>query len=221
MTKYYSLRADCNYPAFREAAEMIEVVQMKPPYMWCYETTTTEEGNNGHFHFYFESDVKKPTLRARITSLTGRGNGCYSLKECDERMPIKYLAYIMKDKYYEKNGIPEDIYQEALQYDEKVKAEMKEKKQKKKNVLQEIEDSYVQYFNENERRTPEDDPWEHTRYLLRFIINYYSETGNKVVRQGSVQGIFDTLRLKHSEGFLHMYEDYMLSRYEPRHVTRI
>lgn len=213
MTKYYSLRAD-ESEHFNNADDMLEVLQVKAPYMWCRETT--REGNV-HYHFYFESDLKKPTLRARVTSLTGRGNGCYSLKECDERMPVKYLAYIMKDLNYHMEGIPDEVYRDAVNYDDKVKADKKQKKEKK-NVLKEIEDGYLAQYNDP--RVIERDnelgrsPFEHPRMLLEYIVKFYLEKG--ILRQHTVQAVFDTIRLRHSESFKQVFYDYMLERYSPR-----
>lgn len=110
----------------------LTVLKDVPSYAYVVEGSLTD---NPHVHFYLELDplsLKLPALRARLRTLGLKGNGGYSLKTLDERCPIEYLAYMLKEGDVTWFNIPQDIIDEAKAYDLKVKAEMKEKKELKK-----------------------------------------------------------------------------------------
>jgi len=103
---------------------------------YCRGHETNERGDNPHYHylFFFKEGVKELAFRAHIRKCIGSGNGNYSLKKCDEEYPIEYIAYIMKQGDFKTLGVwPQDVIQEARSYDERVKREMKDRKEVKKN----------------------------------------------------------------------------------------
>lgn len=56
-----------------------------------------EAGDNVHWHWYLETDLKPQAFRSKLTrKVVGlKGNGAYSLKECDEAYE-RYWAYMCK-----------------------------------------------------------------------------------------------------------------------------
>lgn len=105
-------------------------------YAYCFETGKKEE--HPHYHIYLISDIKEDTMRTQLRKLSksAKGNKLYSLKQLnlDEgEYAIEYLAYMMKEGDFKNENIPESTIIEAKAYDDKVKVELKEKKEKKKN----------------------------------------------------------------------------------------
>lgn len=207
----YSLRLDTNRPF----PEVIKILGLQEPWMYC------QEGNqeNPHQHWYFESDVANATIRARIRKfLNAKGNSAYSLTQCDDYLPVKYFAYIMKQSNQVGwEGIPDTVINEAKQYDDKVKSELKEKKEKKKskNLIKELEEGYIKWYPERVQVREGSNPWENSRALLRYITEYYL-LQDKMLRIHQIQAIFDTLRVRHNPLFKDRLEDWILERYMPR-----
>lgn len=97
--------------------------------------------DNPHVHFYVETDLASRTIRSRLRTLLGKGNGKYSLKET-EQFPIAYLAYLLKEGEVSYINVPQSVIEESQRYDAQVKLEMKKKKDEKKSFLLTLE-SYV------------------------------------------------------------------------------
>lgn len=102
-------------------------------YAYCLEDL---DGDNPHLHAYIQSDLNIRTIRSRIRNNGYTGNGKYSLKKCDELIPIKYLAYLMKQNKFVSQGLDSNVLNEAREYDEKIKNDLKNKKINKKNNSQ-------------------------------------------------------------------------------------
>ncbi len=132
---YYKLRIDtCNEKLCHELVDKYS----KDTYLWCSEKVGTPDQ---HAHFYLETDVSNPTIRAYIRKHFGTGNGVYSLKALKEPKPIEYLAYLTKDgRYFDKNL----ELDEALAYDDEMKKRLKDKKTtSKRSVFAVLCDDYL------------------------------------------------------------------------------
>lgn len=113
---YYILRTD-TVPKM-----LLPVLKDSSAYAYVVEKMET----NLHTHFYLETHVSSPALRARIRKIVGSGNGAYSLKKC-EQYPIEYLAYLHKEGSPVYKNIPQKTIDEATEYDLKVKSSKKNK----------------------------------------------------------------------------------------------
>lgn len=89
-----------------------------------------------HLHFYLDLQIPPKTLKSQLRALGAVGNRCLSLKILDEQYPLQYLAYLQKGGRFHQKGIPDSVMADVLAYDEKVKKEMKQKKEKKKTQFQ-------------------------------------------------------------------------------------
>lgn len=147
---------------------------------WMYGREIGGDTGKTHFHLYIETVSKNPAIRAWIRKYIGSGNGIYTMKEV-EKNPVQYLAYSMKDgNYIFSENYTEEEIQAIRTYDAKVKAEIKERKEKKKNKKSYIV-KYVQknlpgtyFIREKLRDSPPD------FYLLRketmlILIRYCRE----------------------------------------------
>jgi len=104
-------------------------------FAYCTEGTL---GENPHMHFYLHNITRKQDwFRSQLRALGLTGNSGYSLKTADT-YPIEYLAYMQKEHKVTYFRIPEDIQQQAKDYQEQVKLEMKAKKEARKTVYQQL-----------------------------------------------------------------------------------
>lgn len=126
--KYYKLRID--FVARHE--EIMQYISEKCR-KWAYVREKGSADDNPHFHFYIETDVKNPTLRSAFRKYGLIGNGSYSLVETEE-FPLEYLAYMCKEGKVSYHGFGEDEIKQISEYDEKVKKEIKEMKEKKRRL---------------------------------------------------------------------------------------
>lgn len=82
--------------------------------------------NNPHVHVYLIPDMKAGTIREQIRAELGMGNGGYAMPRCSgEVLPLKYLAYCIKQGNVIIEGFTDEEIVEIKAYDEKVKEEMK------------------------------------------------------------------------------------------------
>lgn len=130
MPNYYKLRCDHDELSEYDLLENIDAISQK--YMYCIEEV---DGKNKHTHWYIETDIQMPALRARVRSLGYVGNGTYSLKTLDEETPVEYLAYLVKGGKYWTVGVSSDLVENAKNYDKKMKENYKNEKKKKKNII--------------------------------------------------------------------------------------
>lgn len=155
-------------------------------YLWCFEKIGTPDQ---HAHFYLETDIPDATIRAFIRKSFGKGNGVYSLKKLKEPKPVEYLAYLTKDgNYFSKNL---DL-SEALQYDDKIKNELKDKKSKKKaSVFESLCEDYLastSYTVVNETCN--------YQYLAKFVIDWHLDH-DKQLSRFRIEGYVITLACKY------------------------
>ncbi len=158
---------------------------------------------NPHLHFYL-SGGEGPT-RYHLRKLCGAGNAGYSLKQMDEEYPIEYLSYMMKEGEIIWNNVPQEKINEAVAWQAKVKAEMLEKKEKRKTRLQKIEEYII--------GKGLDVCWNgsHAMYITRNVILYYKEN-ELLVREFAMVSQIQTLCLKMVEGYSSQLEDNIMKR---------
>lgn len=116
--------------------EVLSYLQNYKQYAYCFEKGKKEE--HPHYHIYLVSDKKEDTIRNQLRKLSksSKGNKLYSLVKLSHEencYAIEYLAYMLKEGDFTNVQIPDSVIVEARAYDDQVKKELKEKKEKKKN----------------------------------------------------------------------------------------
>lgn len=181
--KYYKLRVDLEIVSAQDVIALIR--KYSKMFMYCYEGGD----DNPHMHVYLEVSKLGATLRMALRNLGLKGNASYSLKECDERYPLEYLSYIMKEGQWTNEGIPEDIISQAKDHDDKVKREMKEKKAKRIPTIDKIielcEPKWLEYIEGYHRE------------IKRVILQYHIDNG-LLVRKFALMSYYDTIRLRYN-----------------------
>lgn len=129
MATTYKLRIDIteNFGK-KQAVEFVDKHSSK--YIYGVEN---EDGDNPHMHIIMESTYKMPTLRCHLRAKGLKGNGSYSLGVYDCENYVKGVAYLLKEYNVSSKGYGKEFLEEAMEYDKKVKAEIKDKKEKNKD----------------------------------------------------------------------------------------
>ena len=189
MIQYYSIRMDTHDRSFIDS---FLAKYSTGTWLYCLENGMKPAGPetvlvvpNPHCHIYMESTFANTTLRVPIRKAVGSGNKAYSLVKCDH-MPMKYFAYIVKEGRYYSSGISEETLKEALEYDDKVKEDMKNRKKRGTTVLQKIIDHYG--WDEN--------PPTWLPAITESVILYYKETGT-LVREFAIISQVQTICLRY------------------------
>ncbi len=146
---------------------------------------------NPHYHYYIEVETQSQNIRNFVKKNIGKGNGIYSLVELEEN-PIEYLAYISKqDKSVVWFNMNMDIKDECLEFDLKVKAQMKERKKNKRTQLEVIKDILIDKYGciPSNKET-----------LVDCVLEYYRESG-RLYRKFHVISILQTLLLGTPQGY--------------------
>lgn len=176
--------------------DVLKVIStMCKDYSYVFEKGKQEE--KPHYHFYLLTDFKNDTMRTKIRKLTGskKGNKLYSLVklEVEETYAIEYLAYMMKEgevKYIGKWS--EEIKDEARCYDEKVKMEIKEKKENRKSRYKKILIAFEEKF-------PSLDNVD-CNAVIMFVINYFGDCEDitNATSISTIESYCNTLLLKYN-----------------------
>lgn len=129
MLKFYKLRIDF------DSNKVAEFRELEKRYFDSYiRSLEGIDEHNVHYHYYVETIHPSVNIRRYIQTHIGKGNGIYSLRELDERYPLKYLSYIVKD---DSNSVwykmPPTLREEVIAFSAQVSLEVAEKKKKKKN----------------------------------------------------------------------------------------
>ncbi len=200
MIKYYKLRVDTSdkellYERLKKYTDTMIV---------SIENIGTD---NVHCHCYFESMTSSLTIRQMIRKHYGSGNGVYSMKELDEQKPIEYISYCIKDgNYLITSTFDVSFITECNEWNERVKSEIKIKKENKKTVLQLCEEWINQNIDNQECwiRTLYRPPFSHdvpeTRSLLHYkhlVLKYHMVT-DRLIRKFQIESIAMTIFLKHN-----------------------
>lgn len=135
--------------------------------------------SNPHIHFYLASHIKKEAIRVKIRSLNLKGNRDYSFSTLDERYPIDYIAYILKDGNYKVHNVPDQIINEALAKCEEYKTEHKTKK--RQTTADKIIESIPEEIKQNIAEAQFSSDYNIiTKYLFTLISKYYITNGLSV-----------------------------------------
>lgn len=153
------------------------------PKKWVY-CTENVMGENPHSHYYLEMSKKtKIAMADYIRKHVGSGNRVYATAQCKEFEPVEYLAYLTKQGDYESHNI--DLTK-AIEYDEKVKQIIAEKKVQPKTQLDKIQLWSVEKGIE----------FSDVHSIIDTVIDYYKEQGI-LVRQFQIVSLVQTLSLKY------------------------
>lgn len=148
-------------------------------YLYAFEKTGTPDQ---HVHIYMETYHKHTAIRAMIRKRFGSGNGVYSMVTV-EHEPIAYLAYCIKSgtPYY---NIPEDLLQKAKEYDDKVKLELKAKKESRRTQL----DSIRGYVGDTKELFE----------IAQKVVEYYQDKGI-LYRRFYAMSVVETIFLRNND----------------------
>ncbi len=126
---YWKIRIDTN-----SQSEITSFVKKYTrSYIWSFEKIGTDDQ---HAHFYIETEQKEATIRSWIRKHFGKGNGIYSMTNT-EKLPLQYCAYLIKERRYDHN-LSEEFVKECIEYDDKVKSSIKERKSSRRTILDQM-----------------------------------------------------------------------------------
>ena len=181
-------------------------------YLFCMENEAT---TNQHCHFYIQkrTDVTEVSIRKYIQRTIGSGNGAYSLKRLTGILPVEYCAYCIKDQRSDStiyHNLGEEYLKVLREHNASVKKEIKEKKQARKSVYQEVMESYKECW-ETQLSKIEEDPDEldgvyrnpQPESVALWIINYYLQK-NQQLRKSTIESLTLTVMCKY-----HNYGKYL------------
>lgn len=162
-------------------------------YAYCYENN--EDFTNPHTHFYLETTLKRDSIVKRIKKLEEfkPGNGFYSCRELHPDTDTKfksYLAYLLKQNDAHFEGFSSEEISEIKQYNDQVKAEIKERKAKKKPIIDQIIDHYKY----------DEIPPTCYHQVITDIIEFYKDQG-KLVREFAMVSQVQTLLLRYVDDY--------------------
>lgn len=149
------------------------------PYIFCKENA--ERPHTHVFGTLLKSDAQ---VRKDLNKLGYKGNSGYSLSKMRET-PEKNIAYIIKDGNYENVGFSDEVLQNSLEYDQKVKDEISDKKSKGTDHSQVIK------LIEATGREMRD-----TKDVERYVVQYFSDkakTNQKQFRKYHFCATYDTV----------------------------
>lgn len=195
---YYKLRVDLKVPK-----EQIVTLVSDASNSYCYVVEQLE--TNPHIHFYLETLVLQPALRARIRKLVGSGNGTYSLKNTEEH-PIEYLAYLLKEGTPIYFNIPEGVRTLSVEYDAKVKAERKALKASRETRLQKLKTFIAKGLEEAKAN------W-NLPNVTRLTLLYYKEE-QLLVREFAIVSQIQTILLQEDDEYFRVLSNRIRDKLE-------
>lgn len=147
--KYYAMRITTH------DEPLVQTLLSTYSHKWLYAIEVGTRTEKVHFHIYMETTHKSPAIRSWIRKYVGSGNGNYTMKET-EKYPLEYLSYIIKDdKFHTSDNYTQQEIDEIIEYDRKVKREISERNEKKKNkksyIVKYVEKNLPQSYLINEK----------------------------------------------------------------------
>lgn len=195
--KFYKLRVDLFDVTDYDIINLVD--DYCETYCYCVEGGD----DNPHMHFYLEFSNSPESIRKKLRELGLKGNSSYSLKELDEKTPLEYIAYLMKEGKFVNVGVDDVILQSAKDYDKKIKDEIKQKKQNKQKTI----DKVTEYVKERIRK---DYIWGDVAHL---VVQYHLE--NKLmVRTFIIKSYTDTIHLRLNENVNQAIDAYLLMEFD-------
>lgn len=215
--KHYSLRISLTHCDITQCVALFDSVSTK--YVYCVEKGKQEE--TPHTHVYLITNVKNDTLRTKIRKITmsARGNKLYSLKELSyeeaEGFAVEYLAYVMKEGKPEYVNIPEEWKKLASEYDDLVKTQMKEKKEKKKSAFQWCVDTMLTKSNGCPKgifvnEEGKEQYWT-KESVLDVVLSYY-DTHDKPMNKVYIINLVQTLCYRYVNSYVYKYKSDILEK---------
>ena len=188
MESYFLLRISLKHTTQVQVQALLE--RYATTSAQCTEDILSE---NPHMHIYLSTLSKQQALRTAIRKLTNssQGNTLYSLKECDQ-YPIPGLAYMLKGNDYNLTDLPLDIQVQAQEYNDKVVSEMKKKKEGRKTLLQQIDETLQPILEERPTNLPS--------AITHHVISYYRHS-KSLVREFQLVSITQSLLLKYDPSY--------------------
>lgn len=188
---HYKLRIDSH------SDDNLLITKGMSKYSYCYEGTDL---GNPHMHFHIISDLKRASLIARVKALPHyvKGNGFYSLRELrpEDDGYLRYDAYIMKETKPVYVGYSSDEITAIEEFDAKIKQEIKEKKQSRKTILQQIDDKYFSEVDDGIL----DGTYVMKEFVVDKVLEFFQESGS-LVREFQMISICQTLCLKYVRSY--------------------
>lgn len=172
--KFYKLRVDLHAVTSDDIVSLVS--QYADVYAYCIEGGDT----NPHMHVYLEMSATSQNFRLKLRGLKLSGNKDYSLKEVEDRYPIEYLAYMMKEGHFTSYNLPEDIITQVTDYNERVKEEIKEKKANKRTQLEIVTEAWRALKNK-----PED-----LEDITQFVLSQFE---GKLLREFQIVSLVQSL----------------------------
>lgn len=208
--KYYKLRVDL------ENVDLTHIINLINSYSNTY-SYVCEDGKtqNPHTHWYFSTEFSPENIRKNLRTLGLKGNSSYSLKELDEQYPIEYFAYLCKQNNPVYKNIPQEIIEESKAYNKKVQEEIKEKKVKKRKVVQiliEYCDKEIKHYLESEQKQSLPGHYPNPLHLIHKIMLYHLEN-EILIRDFTIQSYVTTILCKISPSYLSRYIANMGSKF--------
>lgn len=189
--KFYKLRVDTNN---KEKLKNL-LMRYTEVYVIGLENGDSE---NPHCHVYLETNHRTDAIRMMIRKHYGSGNGVYSLKELDEKQPIEYISYCIKDNNYI-HTLDTNFIEECKEWNTRIKTEIKTKKDNKTTILEKI---IKHYDYENQQ-----DIWIPT--VIDNVLEYYKE--NKIlVREFQIKSQVQTILLRYVPKYQRMFKNQLL-----------
>jgi hypothetical protein len=192
--KCYKLRVDLQTLSLED---VVGIFGDSDAYAYVYETGKTKDNPNPHLHAYLETDVPSSTLRSRIRTRGLSGNKCYSLKKVEQH-PLEYLAYMRKENEIHYHNIPQSVIEASIDYDNKVREEMKKAKEAKKKVI-EVLDGYVPEYKHDETERG-DTRRSYLSHIMQHLVEYHKEH-NKIINPNQIQNYAITILLRREPWF--------------------
>jgi len=180
-----------------------------------------------HYHCYMTSVTKDATLRKAIRTKFNpenlkelKGNALYSLKNLDERLPLEYCSYMIKEGEYKFINVPEEKQKAIEDYQAVVKKQIKEKKERKKNKMSNMcafIKEYIEnkdYLDESLRAQPRppglmEDP-AHVRKIIAMGVLEFQLSENLQVNINMMRTYVNTVMCKLYPQFKYVIIEQML-----------
>lgn len=196
MQIHYKLRITLTHCNPVKVLSLIDTISTE----YAYVEENGEKQEQPHFHLYLISSSKEDTIRTKLRSLTksARGNKLYSLVKLsiddEESIAIEYLAYMMKKNPVSYVGVwVEDEIEKAKAYDESVKEEMKEKKEKRKSRFIRLDEAFTS--DECYKSKTYD-----SNYIIEFVIEFMSNE-QSTVSVSTIESHCNTLLMRYDKGY--------------------
>jgi len=192
----------CNLQQIQELIKLYNPIN----YIFSFEIPK-DNIDNHHCHLFLTATVKIATLRTHVKNVFGKGNRFHSIKSSKEIFPIEALAYIVKDNRngFHTNYSPE-IQQQILDYDLKIKEDLKVTKTVKKNALETFKlatPNWKPYYSPKDKHL--EPPEFYANRLLKLLYIHYRNTRKSLQSYTAIKFIEQMLLHDHPDGIEYLF----------------